>query len=513
MIPAALGGALLTAKVQPTIGDADIPRGRGRDRRLPLGLVAVIGLSIVAYGPALRSFYHLDDIDILIGAASAEGPWQALRWLFIPHNEHLVPVAKAQFLLFHRLAGINAVPFLAFVLAQLVGVQILLWSLSARWFRTRTARYALVGSFGTTAVYLESMLWILAAGFVTSLFLSLLALFGVERYREGNKTSGALLAAMGSFLAPQGGLFGAPAGLWALAYAAFRRADGASAGWGERLRPGFFALLGSFAFLALYLVFARFVAGTGVLGDRRLFDIRLWEAFRLSVWATITRQWGSLFFFPLGPVLAAATLVLLAALRRHYDIRWAVAFFTWSFGNLFFVLVFRAWAGPQTALWGRYHLFSAAGTAALFALALDAAWSSAGSGSIPRWIRNKAPLAVGLSLLIANAAATATAVSSSTAATTTIRRFCSEWRRFPEAYASALGRDTFRIPDPVVRIHACPPRPLSSYSRFIWPRDSRWTVTWTRPEEGLAPQFWVFLKESGEFPTVRQVLTGDAGPP
>jgi hypothetical protein len=483
---------------------------RGSGTRFPfqesrLLLLPFVLLSFLAFLPALRGFYRLDDIDILFGASRVGEEISLLRWLFLPHNEHLVPLAKAEFFFFWKVFGIQASPFFLFLVVEVLVIQYLLWRLSERWFRTVLARLALAGLFGTTSLYVECAVWPLAGGFFTALILSLVALLGVDRYLETDSKTGLLMCLGGSLLAPMGSLAGAPTGAWVLLYALFGGGCGRNASLQRKVKPAAAGLLGMAAYLTLYLFFARTILQPGALGDRKALAVDIPEALRLTVLAVGTRQWTHLLFSPFGLVLAILVIAVFILLRggRRRDL--LIGFLAWSTGNLLFVYLFRSFAGPESIAWGRYHLYATVGTAGLAALALDEVLSRLGRGAGSSWLRTGVA-AGGVLLLLANAAGTARLVNRKTQETRILQRFCLEWRKFPEAYSRSDHEKPLQIVDVEVRIPHSPVRELSVFSSVCWSRDRDWNIVWTEPGAEFSRPFREFLLESNTFPIVRNVL-------
>jgi len=480
------------------------PAGREKPSGGVLLALAVF-ISAAAFAPAIRGYYHEDDIDVLVGVASVDSPLMALRWLLTPFNEHLLPLAKLPFLPIYRVFGLEAWPFMVLGILQVVFLMAVLWKLSTRWFETDAARLVLVGLFGTTAIYLDCVVRPLCTGWLTALLFSLLALLGVEWYFEGRRKAGLVLAGVASFVAPLSTLFGAPAGLWAAASSLLGGSKGRGTGLQDRAKPAAAALGGMAGYLVLYVIFARGAYQPEVLG-REVFVFQPWEGLALTFRALLTRQWGNLLAFPLGPLVSLLAFGGLIAWRKRYPKRLAVGFVAWSFGNLFYVLAFRAWAGSVTAGWERYQLFSAAGTAALVALAVDAFLRWRAETGRMRWYKREHLLYAVVVLLIVNAGLTAGKMNERVNQLRPIRDFCLGWSRLPELAENAGIEPPLVIPNETVNLYKAPPRSLSYYSIFCWTKEEATEARWVDAAAPWPPGIEALITNSEELAGVRNAI-------
>ncbi len=239
-------------------------------RLLALACAACLGLYAA---PLWRAAIWQDDFAILARS------WTARRTaenLWVPNNEHVMPLGR---LLAYALVRLAGRPTNLPRAAALIGPAALLAGLLLTYVFVRRELghplYGLVAAvlFGVSAVYHQAVQWFSASFAVAALDTLLLALLAAQQYRLGGRRVWLAAAAVLSALAPAwfaSGLLAGPV------CAVYLGADARRVGWRGRAR-GLTPLTGTALFLVAVFVL-RPDAGNAVLyaehyGGRSLFDL------------------------------------------------------------------------------------------------------------------------------------------------------------------------------------------------------------------------------------------------
>ncbi len=461
-----------------------------------LGLGAVIFASFLIFLPVLRSRYFFDDFEHLALIAQQDGFGM---WLFVPHNEHTVPLMRLLYYLCFNGWGADPAPFAAAVLIVFLANVALLYSVSRDFLEHFLSRFSAAALFGFSLVYSEALYWPGASHVTFSLFWMLLMIKAQTHFCRSRKTGWAFASGAAAFCCASCFSIGILSLPFALLFQ-FLFLKNPESGWKEELKNVTGPAVGWAMFVIIFLTFSGDASGTTL---ERL-DISGGLLFSFQALLLLCRDQLHLpgLWLPVLVVLAISVAVGYAGKPKVRRLLVFIA--AWIVASFLIVFPFRTWLGESALESGRYYLYPAAGLAWLIGVAVDLLWQRVSRSEEGKLILQRVVSVVAVAVLLLFAGA---GYSASREASTRFENLTRPAHEISQQLSTLLPdyRDWLRKTDPSAKVRLPDrivlkvdlPRPIGFYAGFLVPKDFYNEMEWF-PAFVPFPNFFTrFLEERG----------------
>lgn len=329
-------------------------------------LVWALGLTaIIIFSPTISWPYIYDDIDHLYAVTSVHNLTDFVRFLFLPHNGHVMMLSNAVYFLSFKIFWLNPAAFHWVIIFILLAVAyiffILIFEFTKSW--PAVALGGVLICWSTSYVF--SSMQIVFAQFLFCLFLIFLALSGMYFYAKTNRKKWMRLSGLAAFGAPLVSASGILTGLWAVLFLWLCIPGEYKAGIKKKWQIFFPVILG-------------WLVGSGIL----IFLVKFYEngvfAFNPSyllnaVGLSFTSLW--LYSIPLVLPWEKASLfigifLIGMAIVKYRRMPWNIIlfFFLWSIGNYLLIYYARGEYYEELISTERYHFLSSVSFPVIYAL-------------------------------------------------------------------------------------------------------------------------------------------------
>ncbi|MBU0687510.1 MAG: hypothetical protein KKB81_06675 [Candidatus Margulisbacteria bacterium] len=165
--------------------------------------IVLVLLVIIFWNPILfNNKFFYDDWDFIKVFESGSF---SVKYLFTPHNEHLMLIFKPVFFISYRIFGANIVPPMVLAILLHIVNTLLFYLLCTYIFKDKKwIPFVTTLIFSLNSVYYEVLHWFTVFNTALALFFLLLTLIFMQRYFESKKIKYAVTSVIASFFIPMG---------------------------------------------------------------------------------------------------------------------------------------------------------------------------------------------------------------------------------------------------------------------------------------------------------------------
>lgn len=170
-----------------------------RETCLPYFLIIIYAVSIT---PSLQIPYIIDDMDHLFLLAQSMERSTLLRWMFTPHNEHVIPFLKLMYYLFYKNFWLLPQPFHLVIITICIGILCLSYHLLEKLTNSKYAAFGGITLLASTNLPDLAIFVITNSHIIFCLFFLLLLFYAQYQFCAQRKNRWLMIIVLSTVLAP-----------------------------------------------------------------------------------------------------------------------------------------------------------------------------------------------------------------------------------------------------------------------------------------------------------------------